>query len=128
MYNPGNNPNRIANANALDYMERKCREKPDVCSELKKFVPRGSTVYYLVTTVSPSGMSRNVRFFVVSGGRIVEISNLIRDYLGYSRPRAQSQEYAVRLGGTGSDVGADAILHLSDALYGETYALVSRRL
>ncbi|MDA8340021.1 MAG: hypothetical protein M0Z70_12045 [Nitrospiraceae bacterium] len=128
MYNPSNNPNRIANARELEYAEKTCRGHPDICTELHRLVPRGSTIYYLVMTVSSSGMSRNVRFFVVSDGKIVDISGLIREYLGYSRPRAQGLDYAVRLGGYGTDVGYDAIIHLASALYAESYALVPKRL
>ena len=71
---------------------------------------------------------KKCQVFVVSDGKIVDISGLIREYLGYSRPRAQGLDYAVRLGGYGTDVGYDAIIHLASALYAESYALVPKRL
>lgn len=128
MYNPYSNGTRVQNARELEYAESRCRANPQLCAELRHIVPRGSTVYYLVASVSSTGMSRNVRFFVVADGKIVEISTLVRNYLGYSRPRSREYDYAVRLGGTGTDVGYDAIINLSSALYGDSYVLNAKRL
>ena len=128
MYNPYSNGTRFQNARELEHADSMCRKNPQMCAELKRIAPRGSTIYYLVASVSSSGMSRNVRFFVVVDGKIVDISTLIRNYLGYARPRSREYDYAVRLGGTGTDVGYDAIINLSSTLYGESYALAPRRL
>jgi len=78
--------------------------------------------------VSSSGMSRNIRIFVVADGKIQDISGMVRSFVGLSKPRSGQYDYAIRMGGTGMDMGYAVVINLSSALYGDSYALHAQRL
>lgn len=90
---------------ALSYLRRLCR--------------RGARVYTLISHVARSGMSRNVRVFVVSKGELVEITGPVATLT--ERPIARGA-YGIRVGGCGFDAGFNVLHHLSYRLHGTDHA------
>lgn len=100
--------------------------------KLRKWLPRGSTVFCIVRKVAPSGMSRNISlvFFEHDAER-----GEIRDYhptynaakvLGWSL--AKSGPDALQVAGCGMDMCFHTVYELSSVLYGDGYALKHRTL
>lgn len=88
-------------------------EEKNSISYLKKLVkPQKTKIFYLVTDVARSGMSRSIRFFVAKNNNLLDISYDIAVILG-----EKSDGRGVRLGGCGMDMGFYAIYNLGRVLY-----------
>lgn len=101
--------------------------------KLRKWLPRGSTVFCIVRKVAPSGMSRNISlvFFEHDAER-----GEIRDYhptynvakvLGWSLAKGGGND-ALQVAGCGMDMCFHTVYELSSVLYGDGYALKHRTL
>ncbi len=72
------------------------------------------TVYCIVGHVSKSGMSRDIRFYVVHNGELVSLTWAIATVLGYP-----IKSEGLRIGGAGMDMRFAVLDHLAHKLGGE---------
>lgn len=90
---------------------------------LRRFCPAGSKIKGVVTNVARSGMSRSIRFFVVSDGEMQEITGYICT-LGIAG--AVFTRHGARVPGCGMDMIFHTIHSLSYRLYNDGYALTQQ--
>lgn len=83
---------------------------------LRKLCRPGTRIYTLISHVSRSGMTRHVRLFVVSKGRIAEITGPVASVCGNSVAR---DNYGLKVGGCGFGAGCDTVNSLSFQLHGQ---------
>lgn len=87
---------------------------------LRKLCPRGSTIYYVIRSVSKSGMSRTIDFYTIAESygkqELVYLSGYISDVLGYNRNRQGS----LKVSGCGMDMGFHVVYGVSCKLYCES--------
>lgn len=98
-------------------------EKADARDRLSALLPPGTTVYGIVRTVSRSGMSRTIDFYVFPGGEPVFLSALFARLLGL-----RQKEGALVVRGCGMDMVFSLVYDVSAALHGDGYALTGRAL
>lgn len=89
--------------------------KIEAVAALQAILTPGTDVYTLVTRVSASGMSRDIKVFVVSDGKITNITFYVAHALGYRRDDGTG---ALKVKGCGMDVGYHVVHSLSYALHG----------
>ena len=80
---------------------------------LRKLLKPGQTVWTLIRSVAPSGMSRKVSVFIVDEGRIRDISWNAAHAIGYS----VNEHHEVRVHGCGFDAGYEIVHNLGAALW-----------
>lgn len=83
--------------------------------ELRKLAPPGTVVYVSCDHVARSGMSRNLKLYVVEGREIRWITGYVATALGYSRV---GNGDALKIGGCGMDMGFAIVNDLSYTLHG----------
>lgn len=88
----------------------------------------GATVYAVVRSVSASGMSRTMSFFVGSVDRdgrpaVSNVTWQVAKLLGYRLQDSRYGERVIRVNGTGMDMVFAVVYDLSNALFGNGYAL-----
>jgi len=93
--------------------------KIEAVADLQAILPPGSEVYTLVTRVSASGMSRDIKVFMVFKGKITNITFHIARVLGY---RQDEHTDALKVKGCGMDMGYHVVYSLSYALHGKDIA------
>ncbi len=94
---------------------------------LREWMPKGSTVYTILETVSKSGMRRTIRLVVLVNGE-AEPYPIHPNYnaaLVLGRTQATKGDGIV-CNGCGMDMGFDLVYSLSCSLYGEGDALKHR--
>ena len=79
---------------------------------LLKMIGPGSTVYSVCHSVSRSGMSRELSFYVSHEGRIVGINHYIAAIKGY-----KLGNHGLKIGGCGMDMGFHVVYGLGRALW-----------
>ena len=100
---------------------------------LRKFCPKGTTVYGIVRRVSRSGMSRVIDFVVVVqdkefnliGRQLQRVSGWMA---GRTGRRMDKSEMGYHVNGCGMDMIFHEVSNLSRALYGDDYAIRSEQL
>lgn len=104
-------------------------EKQEQLDNLRKWFPKGSTVYTILRHVSASGMSRDISVVCIhpdeagTGTRWISHPNYaVSKVLGYRLVTKDGSD-AIRVGGCGMDMGYHIVHSLSYALYGQDYAL-----
>ena len=88
-------------------------------------VGKGDVVYSVIRHVSSSGLSRDISFFVVKDGGLVNISNYIVALWG-GKPKERNGGWVVRVRGTGMDMAFSIVYDLAHTLFKDGYALESR--
>lgn len=91
-------------------------ERAEAVKELRKLLPKGSTVYCVLRHVSSSGMSRRIDFYKINRkrGDMSFLSGYIAKVLGYRR----HGDDGLVIGGCGMDMGFHVVNSLSYALHG----------
>lgn len=119
---------------------RNCRKVPnakemkraEAILHLRTILPRGSTVYTILRSVSRSGMTRGIDCYMLSienvGGQQVAVPNWITSYVGHAIDSPQPENYwrkslGLKVGGCGMDMGFHVVNSLSYALYDDGYAI-----
>jgi hypothetical protein len=87
---------------------------------LKKNLKPGSTVYHTIKSVSASGMSRQISFFIVSDNRITNIDWYISHVLDYRR---NPKNGALKVSGCGMDMGFHVVYSLGRKLFPSGFKL-----
>lgn len=100
--------------------KRETKAQAEACADLRKLwdIKAGSTIYTMVTHVARSGMSRDVRVFVVHKGKIQCITSKVAHATGLTL-RDRGSWYAIVRGGCGMDLAWDTVYHLSRAMFRE---------
>ena len=110
------------NKRKVNKMTKKEAEKRDAIEYLKKSINKGDTLYTIVTHVSKSGMSRNIK--------VLDIKNEIPSYwncdiskiLGYTL----KDDGTLKVKGCGMDMGFHVVYQLSKVLFDDGYAIKQR--
>lgn len=94
--------------------------KEQAQSNLKKWLRPGSTIYHTVKSVSKSGMSRKISFYIVVDGKIKDINWYLSNLLDYKRDPSNG---ALKIGGCGMDMGFHIVYSAGRALYPNGFKL-----
>ena len=98
-------------------------EKTTALAKLTKLLPKGTEVYTLIRSVSKSGMSRRISFFVVNDGKLEDIDWLmIRAGIGKRR----GHDNGLYVTGAGMDMCFAMVYDLASTLHKDGYALTKR--
>jgi len=87
---------------------------------LEFFVKEGDTVYTVLRSVAPSGMSRTMSLKVAKGGKILDLTYYASVVLDYPLVEVNGSR-AIRVGGCGMDMGFHAVYSLARVLFREKY-------
>lgn len=90
--------------------------------ELRKLLPRGSTVYTIVRHVSSSGMFRIIDMFIVRKNRVQMISPSLLREVGFPYKKDKRVD-GYRISGVGMDMGFSMVYTLSIKVWKDGYAL-----
>lgn len=87
---------------------------------LEYYLSEGDTVYTLIRTVAPSGMSRTISLKVAREGRILDLTYFASVVLGWPLVEANGSR-ALRVGGAGMDMGFHTVYTLARVLFCDKY-------
>tara|TARA_R110002096_G_scaffold429507_1_gene642453 strand:+ start:211 stop:549 length:339 start_codon:yes stop_codon:yes gene_type:complete len=73
------------------------------------------TIYYCVTRVSQSGMSRDIKFMYHDGKRLLNLSGFFSELCDYK----WNGNGSIRVGGCGMDMGFHVISSVARTLFGD---------
>lgn len=93
------------------------REQTEIAAELAALCPRGATVWTVLRSVSSSGMSRKLDFYVMRDNEPRRITWQMCK-LGIAGMRYDDKKEAATIGGCGMDMGFHAVYSLAARLYG----------
>jgi len=100
----------------------KKREAREAAERLREMLSPGDTVYTTVTHVSPSGMTRWIRVFVMRDNAPVDVSWLAARVLGW---RVNTRNHGgVETGGAGMDMGFHLVYSLSRVLFRDRFGCI----
>lgn len=85
--------------------------------KLLRASPKGTKVYAVLRHVSNSGMLRHIDFFLMLDNEPVWITPAVRDVADYK----QTKDGALKVHGTGMDMGFSVVYNLSSAMFGDGY-------
>lgn len=92
----------------------------EATNRLTELAPVGTTVYTVLRTVSPSGMSRRISAYVIIDNEPRFLDGLI-ERAGYFKRRGDKE--GLYLSGAGMDMGFHLVYSLSKRLHNDGYAL-----
>jgi hypothetical protein len=87
---------------------------------LEYYLSEGDTVYTLIRTIAPSGMSRTISLKVAKEGRILDLTYFASVVLGWPLVEANGSR-ALRVGGAGMDMGFHTVYTLARVLFRDKY-------
>lgn len=87
---------------------------------LDYYLNEGDTVYTVLRSVSPSGMSRTISLKVARGGQILDLTYFASVVLGWSLVEKNGSR-ALRVGGCGMDMGFHTVYTLASVLFRDKY-------
>jgi hypothetical protein len=87
---------------------------------LEYYLNEGDTVYTLIRTVAPSGMSRTISLKVAREGRILDLTYFASVVLGWPLVDAMGSR-ALRVSGGGMDMGFHTVYTLARVLFRDKY-------
>ena len=88
-------------------------------------LPRNTTIYSIVRSVSQSGVSRTIDFYVIKDDKPIWITPAIRDILDYKQ---DAKTNALKVNGTGMDMCFHVVNSLGYKLFDDGYYFRSERL
>jgi hypothetical protein len=88
-------------------------------------LPRNTEIYSIVRTVSASGLSRTIDFYVIVDNKPIWITPAIRDILDYKQDLKTN---ALKVNGTGMDMCFHVVNSLGYKLHDDGYFFKSERL
>ena len=78
---------------------------------LRHYLKNGSTIYCVLSHVSQSGMTRDIKLMVCHKNEIIHLSWNVAKFLDY-----KVRNHGVRIQGCGMDMGFALVNHLENAL------------
>ena len=87
---------------------------------LEYFVKEGDTIYTVLRSVAPSGMSRTMSLKVAKNGKIQDLTYYASVVLDYPLVEVNGSR-AIRVGGAGMDFGFHVVYSLARVLFREKY-------
>lgn len=87
---------------------------------LTHYINEGDTIYTVLRSVAPSGMSRTMSLKVAQNGRIVDLTYYASVVLDYPLVEVNGSR-AVRVGGCGMDMGFHVVYSLARVLFRDKY-------
>jgi hypothetical protein len=87
---------------------------------LEFFVKEGDTVYTVLRSVAPSGMSRTMSLKVAKNGKILDLTYYASVVLEYPLVEVNGSR-AIRVGGAGMDMGFHVVYSLARVLFRDKY-------
>ena len=97
-------------------------EREEIKQQLKRDLKNCDTLYTLVDHVSQSGMTRDIRVFMIKDNEILNISYKVAKVL----KRRQGKNTGVRVQGCGMDMGFEIVYNLSYCLFKDGYKINQR--
>ena len=88
-------------------------------------LPKTTPIYSIVRSVSKSGLSRTIDFYVIKDNKPIWITPAIRDILDYKQDEKTG---ALKVGGTGMDMCFHVVNSLGYKLFNDGYYFTSERL
>lgn len=98
-------------------------DQAEARDRLATILPKGSTLYSILRSVSRSGMSRQFSFYAIANNQPVFLTYSIAVLLGY--PVTKSGPLTARVDGCGMDMAFHTAHRLSRVLHQEDYAIKS---
>ena len=95
-------------------------------STLHDLLPPGTTVYTILRHVSKSGMSRDITLDILTQDLPLDITALAAEAMG-ARLSKSCPDAAIRVGGTGMDMGYHLVYSLARALYPDGHLCTGAR-
>ena len=83
----------------------------------------GTRVYVSVDSVSRSGMSRNMRVFVINDNQLINATYYVGKALGWTVKDNSYGQRVIKVDGCGMDMAFHLVYTLSRVLHGDGYAL-----
>ena len=87
---------------------------------LTYFLTEGDTVYTVLRSVAPSGMSRTMSLKVAKNGKIQDLTYYASVVLDYPLVEVNGSR-AIRVGGAGMDLGFHVVYSLARVLFRDKY-------
>ena len=87
---------------------------------LEYFVKEGDTIYTVLRSVAPSGMSRTMSLKVAKNGKIQDLTYYASVVLDYPLVEVNGSR-ALRVGGCGMDMGFHVVYSLARGLFRDKY-------
>jgi hypothetical protein len=87
---------------------------------LEFFVKEGDTIYTVLRSVAPSGMSRTMSLKVAREGKILDLTYWASVVLEYPLVEVNGSR-AIRVGGCGMDMGFHVVYSLARVLFRDKY-------
>ena len=100
-------------------------EREEIKQQLKKELKNCKTLYTIVDHVSQSGMTRDIRVFLIKNNKPLNISYKVARVLNERRGKNKWLA-AVRVQGCGMDMGFNTVYNLSHCLFGDGYKIEQR--
>ena len=92
--------------------------KQEAEARLKELIQPGDTIYWVVRSVAPSGMSRRIDFYLIKDSHLLFLTTSIADLLGY---RYSIDDWRCKKGmlvrGCGMDMIFSVVYDLSMSLF-----------
>ena len=99
--------------------QKETKAQQEARETLERLIPPGSTVYTILDSVAPSGMSRKIRLVVFKDGLIFHPNYAASTLLKWRLLRGLCGNDCIRVQGCGMDMGFHLVDTLSHALYGD---------
>lgn len=96
--------------------KEKAALRAEAIANLRKRIRPGSTVWIQLVHVARSGMSRDLRVFIVRGGEIVNVTWYVGHACG-DRIADRDGQRVIRVGGCGFDAGFQVVYDLGRVLF-----------
>ena len=102
-------------------------ERDEQIEHLRKWYPKGSTVYTILRHVSRSGMRRTIGVvsFCMDDGKVIDRHPNYATSIVCGMPEDR-QRSGVKINGCGMDMGFEIAYRIGQAIYGDGYALSHR--
>lgn len=91
---------------------------------LREMISEGDVVYSIIRHVSSSGMSRDISFFIIQNGKLVNITWHMCRALR-TKVSERSGSWVMKRMGVGMDMAFDTVYSLGIQLFNDGYALKS---
>lgn len=101
-------------------MTKRTATQTEAIESLRAMLPVGTEIYAIVRSVSSSGMSRRISFYVVQDGKLVDLDWKIQR-AGIAKRRGDKEGLFIQ--GVGMDMAFATVYNLGSILHDDGYSL-----